>query len=267
MQVFISYEYIKNQDQITRLAEQLRRNGISPATLDLQLTLSDKLYTHLDQALKHCDYAIAVLTKDYVNSKWLQKELNALHYKDQLMRNEFLLPILLEDCVLPQYIDEERVLNLVGVPDEEMFGRIRPFFSKTRQVFVVMKIADPNLDSTYKVAIKPAVEESGFIPLRIDEVQNADPITSQILSEIRKSGVILIDLTGRSPNCYYETGYAHALEKEIILCIKEGEKIDFDLSVHKFIIWKTDAELKEALRTRLSAIKLKVELLTEAIKR
>ena len=36
-------------------------------------------------------------------------------------------------------------------------------------------------------------------------------------------GVVLADLTGERPNCYFEAGYAHALGKQLILTIRKGE--------------------------------------------
>jgi TIR domain len=258
MEVFISYEYTKNYKLVNQLAEQLRSHHIKPAILDLQVSVGGnqrKLPTKIIQALKHCDYAVAMLTHDYVQDEWLQKELNALYNRDQLMDTDFLFPILVEDCAVPAYIEKDKIIDLRGKPQEKIFDHISPYLSKLRQVFVVMKIGDPTLNQIYAKHIQPAITESGFIPLRIDEVQKSDPITPQILAEIRKSPVIFVDLTGHSPNCYYEVGYAHALDKTIILSIKDSKKpIPFDLSVHNFIKWKSGDDLKSAIKTRLDAI-------------
>ena len=260
MEVFISYEYTKNYNMVNQLAEQLRSHHITPSTIDLQVTVGRRLPKQINHVLKHCDYAVAMLTPDYVQDEWLQKELNALYNRDQLMDTDFLFPILLEDCEVPPYIEKDKIIDLRGKPQEKIFDHISPYLSKMRQVFVVMRIGNAELNQIYALAMRPAITDSGFIPLRIDEVQNADPITPQILDEIRKSAVVLIDLTGRSPNCYYEAGYAHALDKAIILSIKDGEPIPFDLSVHKFIIWKSDQDLRYALWMRLEAIKKKLNI-------
>ncbi len=141
-----------------------------------------------------------------------------------------------------------------GIAVDQMYDLIRPLIAKTRQVFVIMKFGDEDLDSTYKLAIKPVIEKYNYNPMRIDQIEKSDPITPRILNEIRRSAVILADLTGRRPNCYYETGFAHALDKEIILTIKDGEEIDFDLKVHNFIMWSTPVDLQEALDRRFEAI-------------
>lgn len=263
MEVFISYEYTKNFNMVDQLAEQLRNHHITPSTIDLQVTVGRsprKLPRQINQVLKHCDYAVAMLTHDYVQDEWLQKELNALYNRDQLMDTDFLFPILVEDCDIPAYIEKDKIIDLRGKPHEKIFDHISPYLSKLRQVFVVMRIGDAELNQIYASAIRPAITNSGFIPLRIDEVQKSDPITPQILAEIRKSAVVLVDLTGRSPNCYYEAGYAHALDKTIILSIKDGEPISFDLSVHNFITWKSPEDLQYALWARLEAIKKELNI-------
>jgi len=79
-------------------------------------------------------------------------------------------------------------------------------------------------------------------------------ITTQILESISTSKIILVELSGERPNCYYEAGYAHALGKEIIFCIKTNETIHFDLASYRFIQWNTEAKLRQMLRERLISI-------------
>lgn len=82
-------------------------------------------------------------------------------------------------------------------------------------------------------------------------------ITNQIIEHIAESELILADLTGARPNCYYETGVAYALGKELILTIKKGERAHFDLSVYRFIEWKTEHELRLKLREGFNSVKHK----------
>lgn len=122
------------------------------------------------------------------------------------------------------------------------------------QIFVIMKFNDPLLDSAYEGVIKPLGIEFGYNVLRVDEIQNSGNITTQILENIASSKIIIADLSGERPNCYYEAGYAHALGKDIIFCIKTGDIIHFDLASYRFIQWSTEAELRRKLKERLKAI-------------
>ncbi len=87
------------------------------------------------------------------------------------------------------------------------------------QVFVVMKFGDNELDSAYEGVIRPVIEENDLKAVRIDEIQDSGRITNQVLESIAESQFVLSDLSGERPNCYYETGFAHALGRELILTI------------------------------------------------
>ena len=122
-----------------------------------------------------------------------------------------------------------------------------------KQIFVVMKFGDKLLDSAYQGVIKPVGEQFNFEVIRVDEIPDSGNITEQILENISRSELVLVELTGERPNCYYEAGFAHAIGKELILCITAGQPIHFDLMSHRFIQWTTEQELREALRVRLDA--------------
>jgi hypothetical protein len=123
-----------------------------------------------------------------------------------------------------------------------------------RQIFVIMKFGDTHLDSAYAGVVKPLAQEFGFKVVRVDEIQDGGNISSQVLENIARSQIVFADLSGERPNCYYECGYAHALDKEIIFSIRKGETIHFDLASYRFIQWHTEKELREKLRERLDAL-------------
>ena len=126
-----------------------------------------------------------------------------------------------------------------------------------KQIFVIMKFEDEYLDSAYKGVIRPLGEEFGYRVIRIDDIEDSGIITAQILESIAESEIVLADLSGARPNCYYETGVAYATGRELILTVKGKEKVHFDLSVHRFIRWKTESGLRKKLRRRLKAIQSK----------
>lgn len=122
------------------------------------------------------------------------------------------------------------------------------------QVFVVMKFGDEILDSAYKTVYKPVIKRFGLSCIRIDEIPDSGKISDQILETIAESKYIIADLSGARPNCYYEAGFAHALGKEIILTIRDGEAAHFDLQGHRFIQWKTESDLKKKITLRIKAL-------------
>jgi nucleoside 2-deoxyribosyltransferase len=89
--------------------------------------------------------------------------------------------------------------------------------------------------------------------LRVDEIRDSGKIADQILDSISKSELVLAELSGERPNCYYEAGFAHALGKELIFCIRETDAIHFDLAAHRFIKWGTEADLRRLLQDHLES--------------
>lgn len=123
-----------------------------------------------------------------------------------------------------------------------------------RQIFVIMKFGDPVLDSAYHGAIKTVAEnEFKFPVLRIDEIYDGGQIPRQVLENIAKSEIVFAELSGARPNCYYEAGYAQALGKTMIFCIRDNERIHFDLGAYRFIKWQTEEDLRQKLRKQLES--------------
>ena len=104
-------------------------------------------------------------------------------------------------------------------------------------VFVLMPF-DPEFDDVYKLGIKPACDKSGAYAERVDEQLFSESILDRIYNQISKADVIVSDMSGRNPNVFYETGYAHALGKTVILITKNSDDIPFDLKHYPHIIYE-----------------------------
>src|ERR1043165_2400165 len=123
-------------------------------------------------------------------------------------------------------------------------------------LFVIMKFGDPALDSAYEGVYKPEGRAAGFEKVvRVDEIQDSGNISQQIVEHIATSRLIIADMSGERPNCYYEAGFAHALGKPIVFCVRQQEKIHFDLTTYRFIIWDTEASLRRQIKGRLESLK------------
>jgi hypothetical protein len=126
--------------------------------------------------------------------------------------------------------------QMKGLPREDfVFGY--PITEKPRQqgelrpCFLAMPTKDwlPRVQRTIESAAQ------GFkCELSVD---NAAPgnIMNRVWGDIRKSDVILADLTEQNPNVFYEMGLAHALGKTIIMIKqKDSVAVPFDVSNHKY---------------------------------
>jgi hypothetical protein len=150
-----------------------------------------------------------------------------------------------------EFLDELRVLS--ASPESRSILQ-QSIAKPVKQVFVIMKFGDPVLDSAYQGAIKAVAEKEFKFPvLRVDEIHDAGQIPRQVLENIARSEIVLAELSGSRPNCYYEAGYAQALGKTMIFSIREGEAIHFDLGAYRFIQWKTEEDLRQKLRQYLES--------------
>jgi len=143
----------------------------------------------------------------------------------------------------------ERVSDWIqGVPESSMEMKSttpRPL------VFVLMPFS-PDFDDVYKLGIKPACERAGALAERVDEQIFSESILDRIYTQISKADVIVADMTGRNPNVFYETGYAHALGKNVVLLTQTAEDIPFDLKHYPHIIYQGRiADLSEELENRV----------------
>jgi len=129
----------------------------------------------------------------------------------------------------------------------------------SRQVFMAMKYNDKDLDDLYKNFLKDAVKETGLELVRLDEVGKAGLIDNNMRAEIRKSCLLLADLTHDNNGAYWEAGYAEGLGIPVIyLCEKDKfdkKKTHFDTNHCTTIIWEKGKE-DEAIRSLKSTIRI-----------
>ena len=116
-------------------------------------------------------------------------------------------------------------------------------------------------------AIKDAVTECGFIPLRIDDESFNGRIGDEIVAKIRQSKFIVADFTAgffESGNpesyqarggAYWEAGFAAGLGLDVIYTCQENqlENIHFDTKQFNHLPWSDPPDLKAKLINRIQA--------------
>jgi hypothetical protein len=125
--------------------------------------------------------------------------------------------------------------------------------------FVVMPF-DNKFDDIYKLGIFEAAKLAGFYAERVDEQIFVENITDRIYNQISKADIIIADMTGRNANVFYEVGYAHGLNKMVLLLTQTKDDIPFDLVSLPHIIYKDSiATLKTELQKKLEWALIELE--------
>jgi nucleoside 2-deoxyribosyltransferase len=122
-----------------------------------------------------------------------------------------------------------------------------------KQVFVAMWF-DSTMDNAY-VAIEKAIAECGLNILRIDRKEHNNEISGEILFEIKKSRIIIADVTGQRNGVYFEAGFAMGHQKTVIWSCRENDlkNIHFDTRQYNHVLWKDENDLYSKMKNRLLA--------------
>ena len=156
---------------------------------------------------------------------------------------------------LEQYVDTDNnqfILNVKGLERLESLETNKD----SRQAFVAMWF-DESMNDTYDEAIQPAIEEMGYRAMRIDKKEHNNRIDDEIIAEIKRSKLLIADFShgkdGIRGGVYYEAGFAHGLDIEVIFTCRKGDenKLHFDTRQFNHIIWENTEDLKKKLKHRI----------------
>lgn len=148
-----------------------------------------------------------------------------------------------------------------------------------KKVFMVMPFSDEVSSQAYSHCIKPICDGLGLEIRRGDELFTTNPVYDDIVKEIQEASIVVVDITGRNPNVFYELGIAHTLKQShTIMITHEGfEKAPFDVSHFRIIQYKNsiegtrnlESELKKTLEYLLQDLKTlhrhEFELVTDVL--
>lgn len=177
----------------------------------------------------------------------------ALRSSDQL--GEF-LGLLQQLELVTARMDEAKAEYVVWLTLKgwERIAELRRTGRSSAQAFVAMSFA-PELDAAWSNGIQPALVSAGWRPLRMDRLQHNERIDDKIISEIRRSGLLVADFTGQRAGVYFEAGFAQGLGIPVIWTVTESElaSVHFDTRQYNHIVWSNPEELRERLYDRVMA--------------
>lgn len=131
--------------------------------------------------------------------------------------------------------------------------------------FVVCPIGEENSDireSSNKLLnylIKPVCDDLGFECIRVDELNNPNSITSDIINNLKVADLVIADLSEHNPNAFYEIGYRKALGLPIIHIKNKSTPIPFDISTIRTFDYSFDAVESEEFKNRIKQTILSIK--------
>jgi hypothetical protein len=112
-----------------------------------------------------------------------------------------------------------------------------------------ISVSQEDLKKRYDDLIKEAVLKAkpGIEVIRADEIALPGTITTDIITRIMHSHIVIADVTYPNPNVFYELGLRHACRPgTIIIKEKNGPQVPFDIAHLRFIEYEnTSSGLKE----------------------
>lgn len=146
------------------------------------------------------------------------------------------------------------------------------------QAFVAMWF-HPDMDEIYEQGIVPAIEtDCGLTSYRVDHEPSRNRIDAEVIGQIRRSRLVVADVTGARQNVYYEAGFAEGLGIPVIWSSNKdwpsvrlvdeaprqsqdpkfevapwGERLHFDVRQFPHLLWKDAADFRSQLAARIRA--------------
>jgi hypothetical protein len=145
------------------------------------------------------------------------------------------------------------------------YGNVKTTFRETKfavrqpRVFVVMPFSEP-YDTFYRAVIRKVAKQEQFDLVRVDEIRGPGNILEDIRRQIATAHVVVAEISSPNTNVFYEVGYAHALNKPVILLARrnEDQPLPFDLRPYRVIFYDDTiggkAEVERTLREHLRAV-------------
>ena len=126
-------------------------------------------------------------------------------------------------------------------------------------VFVGMWF-DDRMDDAYNEGLKPAIEDCGYRPWRVDKIHHNERIDDQIIAAIRRSPFVVIDFTfdkdGHRGGVYHEAGFAQGAGVTVIRTVRRRSLDALPLNTRQYqhIVWTDAADLRKQLADQITAL-------------
>jgi len=210
--------------------------------------------THRSKEFARISYLPYSMSPGHGNTHGFQKS-----FQSGLDRAEFLLKSMIHDIKRfwsGDELESNRTKNPTSM--EALNTMTHSVFQETQftpnehLVFMLSPFREP-FNTIYSNHIRPTVEGiNNLTCVRADDIYDNRPVIDDIWRLTNEARIIIAELTDRNPNVFYETGLAHAIDKEVILITQSGDDVPFDLRHRRYIRYQDTHEGIEKLKVDLT---------------
>ena len=123
--------------------------------------------------------------------------------------------------------------------------------------FVIQPFDSGKYDKRFHDIYKPALEQAGLVPYRVDQDPTVEVQIDAIENGIRDATICLADITTDNPNVWYELGFAFASGRSVIMVCSDERpdgRFPFDIQHRTVIKYSSDSSSDfEKLRNDITA--------------
>jgi hypothetical protein len=98
-----------------------------------------------------------------------------------------------------------------------------------KRAFMVMPFTDDIVRQGYEHCVKPVFKQKGIEIRKADEIFSVNPIYDDIVQEIQNAQIVVVDISTKNTNVFYELGIAHTLKQSQTIILTH-DKIDYILA-------------------------------------
>lgn len=238
--------------ETTTIEQAVRRRPLSPRKR------ADRLLQHIASALSHVADEFSVYQNETNPESQRRLACSECVRADELYY--------LEDYLENQGWIEKKYDNMastyrVSVDGHARLAALEQSDTRSSKAFVAMWFTESTKE-VWEQAIRPGIEEAGYVALRIDQEEHINKIDDEIVAALRRAPFIVADFThgrdGARGGVYYEAGFAHGRGTPVIFSCRRDviDEIHFDTRQYNHIVWEPEKldEFRRRLTTRICAV-------------
>lgn len=103
--VFISYSH-QDKEFVRRLASDLTSRGIKVWVDALEIRVGDSIVNKISEGIKNADHVLFILSAASLQSRWVQKEIQAAFSADRAGANRVLIPVVIQKVEIPPFLQD-----------------------------------------------------------------------------------------------------------------------------------------------------------------